>query len=596
MTRRTTLLLTLISAYLYILCILDFPILHHSRRRPFLFDADFVAPFLRYVAGPVDCLASLISQLYYYPWLGALIIFAVLITLYVETTAILRSFGGASRLVSVMPAILGLYLLQQHLTVFSLLSYSFSLCMAVVFIRCKALSPILCTVIFAGLSTITCYVAGGTALLFAVVCVLNELFVQKKYGPAALFLFLGVTVPYALGTVLFEPDRMLQYFIAAPFETASSELRPLNIVWYALCPIAIIATVYTEHLRRYSRALRVSGIVALALSCAFMVQYRFFRYSPMTLDYYAENGEWEKALDYAKRFSTRATIMTAHIVNHALYHAGRLPHDMFIYPQFRNDRLLFLGVGDKEDDVFPRSANRRSDVFYHLGRIDQAERWAHEALTSQGFLVPILRRLVSINVLKDRPKAARVYAGVMNKTVTHRRMAAALIDAFNRNKLLIDDEEINAIRPLLPKTDFVGEWTTSDILTQQLSDAPTNRMAFEYLMAHFLLTGNIEAFGNNVHRAEAFGHSELPRAYEEACLVYTIATGQRPPNLRMNVREETLEKFERFMKIIQKYDKDRRKGWEVLEHEFGDTYWFFKVFGRSASVGPPDFDSKDKVQ
>lgn len=586
-------LLASFLAYPFIWVILDLPSLYHDRRRPFLLDADFVAPFLRHVGGPIDALASLVTQLYYYPWLGALTLFLILATLYAATTVILQAFGRPSRLASLLPAALGFFLLQAHITVFPLLSFVFSLCMAAVFIRCNVLPLLLRLAIFTALSALTCYVAGGTALLFALICALNGQIIQKQRRLLVAYLVLGALIPYAVGTALFEPNRTLQYFAGAPLEAASPDLHPLELTWYALLPLAIIGTAYTKKLRLpYLRALRLSCILGLALLGFVMVKNRFFRYTPMALDLYAENGEWGKALNYARRFSTQATVMTAHIVNHSLYHLGRLPHDMFDYPQFRNDRVLLLGMGDKEQEVFPRADNRRSDVYYWLGRIDQAERWAHEVLTNQGFHGPALRRLISINVLKNRPKAARMYAGVLQRTLTHRTLATDLIAQFERGALLASDPEINSIRPLLPKTDYVGEWTTRDLLNQQLSEMPTNRMAFEYLMAHLLITGNIMEFGQNVHRAEAFGHRELPRAYEEACLVYTLATGKTPPNLGLTVREDTRKRFERFMELIRKHHRDRRAGWEATQGDFGNTYWFFKLFGRSGSVGPPDFDTK----
>jgi hypothetical protein len=328
----------------------------------------------------------------------------------------------------------------------------------------------------------------------------------------------------------------------------------------------------------------------MALMCFVMVNNRFYRHSPEAyLNYYAENGEWEKALDYARRFSAQATIMTAHIVNHSLYHTGRLPHDMFDYPQFRNENVLLLRDEGLE---LSRSANRRSDVYYHLGRIDQAERWAHEVLTTQGFHGFALRRLVSINILKKRPKAARVYAGVMQKTVTHRNEAAELIAQLDKGELPATDKEIIAIRPLLPKTDYVGDWTTRDILVQQLRETPANRMAYEYLTAHLLITGDLMVFGQTLQAVEDFGHRKLPRAYEEACVAYMLVAKQPPPNLRLKVQKETIEKFDRFMALYRKHERDERKAWDVLKPEFGNAYWFFDVFGRSGSVQPPDFDRK----
>ncbi|MBN2340065.1 MAG: hypothetical protein JXX29_16130 [Deltaproteobacteria bacterium] len=579
-------------AFLYIRVMFDFRQLHHDRRRPFLFDTEFIEPFLRYVAGPVDCLASLITQLYIYPWVGALTLFTLLGIIYFTTRVILRSFGQPPRFVSMLPAVVGLFLLQQHITVFPLASFAFSLSMAAVCTRCKSFPMVFRLVLFLVLSAFTAYIGGGTVLLLAGICALNELINHRQRILATAFIFLGAFIPFALGVFLYEPNRTLQYFIATPLEPSSPELHPFELCWYALIPLTIVATVFANRLRPlFHRAIQTFCILIFAAICIAMVNHRFYRYRPQAMNYYAENEEWNAALAYANRFPSEATIITAHIVNHALYHTERLPHDMFDYPQFRSGRVLLLG--GNELDSLPHVANRRSDVYYRLGRIDQAERWTHEMLTSQGFLGHALHRLVAINVLKDRPKAARVYAGVMEKTVTHCETAAALIAAFQNGTLERSIQEANRIRPLLPKTDYVGEWTTRDILFQQLQEAPANRMAFEYLMAQFLITGNLKEFGQNVHRVKEFGYREIPRAYEEACVSYILATGKQPPNLDIKVQQYTIQKFARFQELYRQHHQNRRDAWEALKPEFGNTYWFFDLFGRTGLLSPPDFDTKE---
>ena len=66
-----------------------------------------------------------------------------------------------------------------------------------------------------------------------------------------------------------------------------------------------------------------------------------------------------------------------------------------------------------------------------------------------------------------------------------------------------------------------------------------------------------------------------------------LVAGQPPPGLQLQIQEETLAKFERFVELFRKHEKDRGRAWDVLKGEFGNTYWFFDVFGRSASAGRP---------
>lgn len=588
-------ILTSLLTYFFIWAILDLPLLYHCKSRPFLFDADFIAPFFQYIAGPAEGFASLISQLYYFQWIGALAILSILIVIFLTTRFILHSFGQFFILVPLLPAALGLFLLQNHITVFPLLTFAISLSMVVIFIKCKSFSMIFRFGIYIALSALLSFFVGGSVLLFALICFLHEFFIHKKPWLALGFFVLGAIIHFELCFIFFEPNKIFQYFIGAPLEANSLDFHLIEILWYALFPILILGIVHAKYLQFLKKPFHLSFILAFAFMFVIMVNNRFNRYNYMLLDYYTENCEWEKALEYTQQHSDQSTIMTSYIVNYCLYQSGKLPSDMFDYPQIRNPRVLFMEVEDNEPEVFPHSENLRTDVYYQLGRIDQAERWAHEVLTSQGFQGAALRKLISINVLKNRPKAARTYAGVLQKTITHRAEATKLITQFDNGALLANDKEINNIRLLLPKNDYIGalKWKPKEVLEQQLQEAPNNRMAFEYFMAYLLIEGNIMEFGNNVHKIQEFGYKEIPRAYEEACLVYKLSTGQQPPNLELQVRDETVKRFKSFMKLLQKYDKNRSKAWDVLRPTYGNTFWFYKVFERSGTFRPSNFNATE---
>jgi hypothetical protein len=63
-----------------------------------------------------------------------------------------------------------------------------------------------------------------------------------------------------------------------------------------------------------------------------------------------------------------------------------------------------------------RICNRaQSETLLELGQVSEAERLAHEALELEGDRPDLLWVLAQINVLKDRPKAARIFLNALRQ-------------------------------------------------------------------------------------------------------------------------------------------------------------------------------------
>ena len=67
-----------------------------------------------------------------------------------------------------------------------------------------------------------------------------------------------------------------------------------------------------------------------------------------------------------------------------------------------------------------------SDILFDLGRINESEHMAYEALEFYGDRPRILKRLVYINVIKGEPEAARRFLALLERSLLHRRWARRL--------------------------------------------------------------------------------------------------------------------------------------------------------------------------
>jgi hypothetical protein len=143
---------------------------------------------------------------------------------------------------------------------------------------------------------------------------------------------------------------------------------------------------------------------------------------------------------------------------------------------------------DTAYDTNPLVANWRSDLYLELGRVNDSQRWANEALAMEGETPRVLERLAQTYILNGNVETARTFVLALEKVPFQAARAQRYIAALDQDPGMRSDPLVARIRPLMLRKDYVGDWSTEQILQQCLEANPSNRMAFEYLLAHYLLT------------------------------------------------------------------------------------------------------------
>ena len=121
-------------------------------------------------------------------------------------------------------------------------------------------------------------------------------------------------------------------------------------------------------------------------------------------DYLRENGRPREALAslaHAPDDSEPVRFLTLFV----LARSGRLQWEMFHYPQRASSDALLLR--DTAYDASPLVTDWRSDLYLDLGRVNESQRWAHEALAVEGETPRVLERMALVYVLNGNPDAAQ---------------------------------------------------------------------------------------------------------------------------------------------------------------------------------------------
>jgi hypothetical protein len=292
----------------------------------------------------------------------------------------------------------------------------------------------------------------------------------------------------------------------------------------------------------------------------------------LEVEYYALYEMWPETLETFDRLPDNLLIV--HAVNRALYHTGRLGYDMFFYPQHPD--TLFL-----TSKLFVQAFLRRSHVYIDLGILNLGEDSLVESLEGIGERPMILKKLALINMVKGNIGTARIYLGALSKTLFDAEWANDYLGRLELDPNLSSDGEIQRLRGLMMEKNYgFIKYSPETALLWLLDKNRQNKMAFEYLMAWYLLTRQVDKVAQNIGRLDDFGYPDIPRHYEEAIIIYQAATGRKVELKGREISNRTYQTAQAFSSIIMRLGKtDTMQVMRATAGDFGDTYFFYYNFG-----------------
>ncbi|HNU52743.1 MAG TPA: DUF6057 family protein [Verrucomicrobiota bacterium] len=296
----------------------------------------------------------------------------------------------------------------------------------------------------------------------------------------------------------------------------------------------------------------------------------------------AAGGQWDRVLELAEGRPLGVAPEIRLAIHRALYHAGRLNKDLFAFPQRKPlDVLPSMREGWKACEPL-------SDTLLELGQVNLAEHMAHEALELGGERARVLWQLARINVLLGRAEAARVFLNRMRRIPFHGAAAERRLLALDRDPTLAAEEDIARVRAFRVTTDYAGSGVPTEVLLRQCLRANgRNRMAAEFLMAHYLLTGQMDLIAQHLGIWDDLGQWETPRHIEEALVAYGASQPGTPlPLGGRRIGPEPLRRFAAFQGVLRENDGRLPESRPRLARDFGDTFWFYHVYGHTGAADP----------
>lgn len=517
---------------------------------------------VRAPGGLADWLGRCLTQFFYYPTAGAVIIAACLTAIHLLTFAVCPKKSGLSFALSFAPAVaMWVAMCDENILMGSPVAVLMSL----------AVVPAVSAVSSAGVRNavelmsvpLLYWFAGPVALISVCILAARERKAALTLAAAVLFL-LSVFVSQYL--CAYSIERLV---IGVHYHRFRA-IPAWPVYVSALLCAAVVLLSALKLSDRPHPAVVAAASIAIAASAVFLVIRSDDRAKEeqMHFDFMLRMRMWNRMMMYADRHMP-VTPFNVTCNNIALAHSDRMADSMFEYYQNGVDGLL---PQFEREYVGPLAT---AEAYWEMGMVNTAQRFifeAQEAIPDYQKSARCYKRLAETNIVNGDYEVARKYIGALKNTIYYRKWAS------DAEKLLGDEDAIMNVPEYALKRaqrfrsrDFFFSYDEMDSMLGLLFlENRQNRVAFDYLLAWTLLNKDIERF------VECLGlvqYSIMPKGYQEALAMQWAMTHDDASGIPSAVEPRTVARLNQFIA-----DSRAGIGADKMEERYGKTYWFYYFY------------------
>ena len=595
--------------FVYVLVVVDPRLLYHAyivelpvRGTRIVFPeyflgVDFLQGFLLLPGGPTEYIGAFLSQLFYFPCVGALILTGIAAGTMVLTVSLVRLLGWQWAGVAGYLPPLVLMIIWSRYTFHLADQLALMAALASIRLYLSVRRPVVRGACLPLGAAALYYVAGGPFLLAMATCGLFELLVTRKRALAILCLALAAALPLAaraltgIGLI----DAFARLIGPLPLE---GPVEKLTGVWEIVLAVALYGYVLVLASRpiwlpaaadsradglpespshgagwtRLARGPALAGLLAALGIGACLAGYDRKAGRILRINYYAKTHQWDALLSHAAAYAP-ADMHVASIrqINRALFETGQLGDKAFGFPQV--PRGLLPNVAAEELAFGPE---------YHLlaiGAVNQAEHLAAESLALRGPTPHTLRVLATAFIAKGEPEAGRVFLCYLSDDLIQGPWARRQLARLDADPRMSDDAEIGRIRSVMLTEDVVHMNRIEPALRRQ-ADTGANRMAFEYLITHYLIERRLDEAVALLPSGKHY-YDALPVHYGEAATLHARGPLMAPAPVGDAVCETATRRAELFVTLLGEHRDDPDAFADALVAELPDSYYRYYRTGQS---------------
>jgi hypothetical protein len=576
----TVLFFTLFFLYFWIYN--RFHLSYLEQNQLFRYNWDYIRDFFTRPGVLVSFMEAFLVQFFKIQWIGALILTLIGVLIFQISRHIFTRHRFDGIVFSLLPVLFIAACHSRHnFPLKHTLGYLLSLLFFAIFI---SIPHKRWRIIFGTAGwTILYFLSGSFSFVAILLSLLHEWLYRKNHGRIA-FSAITVILVFMVPTL----SRMFIYWIgfsdawlipvAFPFPFRAAIFFILFALYYPLVVTGIWLLQKISGMERITFAFNLKNL-AMAAAVFLILIFSIYKiaYDPrnelfLRIDDDYQHGRWDDMLTQAKRFKGKNQLVM-YYTNLALFKSGILLDKMFDFNQSGTSGLWLKWERNESAPVYG------GEIFYQLCYNNEAYRWAFESMEARGLNPRSLKRLVKTSIINREYSVAGKYLNYLDQTLFYRNWARQYKEYLKDTLLIWNDSELAEKRRLLVHSDFISDITDKDIgLQRLLENHPDNKMAYEYLMASFLLRKDLTLFARNLDHIREMGYKHLPKHFEEAIILYTGITRERILPDGFSISTETQNRFHNYANVFAANRHSMALAAKRLQKDFGNTLWYYFQF------------------
>ncbi|MDR1407616.1 MAG: DUF6057 family protein [Tannerella sp.] len=543
--------------------------------REFFTDVYFFQRFFNFPGNPADYFSRLFIQFYRYPLPASAMISLVMGGIYLLGLYVWRAKKAAYLVAAIPVFVLALMHNDYRHSIRFDVDVLFLLAGLSIF-KWSLRHRVLSYVSFPVLLVAVLYLNGIlTAALLTAGVFLATLFCRRETG-----MFLSVAAGIALAAFL---SRFM--FGLGVHDLMQEVTDASRIYTYRYFPFVLYAAILLPYLAvhlpdsKFKIPYLPVATVAVAFAVLACTSNRDEK-NGLSVQHCAVNGQWDAALDYARKCKY-PDLDVVIFTNEALHRTGRICDELFMYNQsFGSDGLMSAEIGNYSG-ILPNQ-----DVFLHLGALSLSIVWGTEATNVYGANPYVLRNLAKAYLAGGYVAEAHKILNLLERTPFDKAWAARYRTFANDTTLIDGDPELQACKQAQAPLAAVATQSVLMNLYLLARDAKRNRMAYDYLLIASLLDHKPEYFASYLSGLKDYGYTTIPKLYLEGLIYYSLYGAELPVDVRTFAFDpKILDRFESFRNDLAAAGRQPDSMKETLGHKYGDTYWYYLLFGSNLSNG-----------
>ncbi len=571
---RTTGILSVFILYALYMWLWVNPSLYLIRGyREFFTDTYFLGEFMCFPGSPAEYLSRFVIQLYNYPLIASLVIAVILLITYFLVLHVFKGKKFRYWIAFIPVAVLMLmHNDYRHNIKFDLDIFAVFLILNVLLIsfRYNKRLPVISFPIFLA---VLLYLNGILAATLFIVLTLILMILEKQKAMRFVEIIAGTVVVFLV----------FHYAFYLSLHDLHQEYVDISRIYSSLyfpliLYLSVLVVPFAVYFSRSFKGIKLNPAytylaAVLMLFGLLILTLNIDDKRGLSVQHYALNGNWEKALDYAAKCEYPDKDVV-HYTNEALFFTGKIYNDLFLYNQSLGSEGLLITEIKNYSGIVPNQ-----DVFLHLGAISLSIIWGTEATNVYGANPYVLKNLVKAYLSGGYIIEADKILNQLNRIPFNKKWVTRYRAFVNDTTLINKDSELNTYKQSQAPLAVVSTQSTLMNLFLLMKDSRHNRMAYDYLLIASLLDHKMDYFASYLTGLKEYGYTSIPKIYFEGLVYNSLYSPQSPVNIReFTFDPNIMYRFDAFRQDLRMALKDPESAPKMLENEYKDTYWYYILF------------------